>query len=48
MIVFDQKKKRMKHLTIRKRVINPTLKKRIVWDDKVTTWPLMDDDGGYL
>jgi hypothetical protein len=45
MIQFDQKERRMKTWTMRKRVINSTLKKRIIDSDKISTYPLRRQDG---
>jgi len=45
---FDQIERRMKTFTLNKRVISSVLKKRIISDDKVSTFPLKRADGSYF
>lgn len=48
LIQFDLKEKRMKTWTMNKRVMSSSLKKRIIGDDKVSTFPLKKADGTFF
>jgi len=45
LIQFDLGQKRIKTWTMTKRVMSSSLKKRIIGDDKVSTFPLKKADG---
>jgi hypothetical protein len=47
-IQLDRKRDRMKTWTMLKKVINPILSKRLISDDKITTFPLRRADGSLF